>query len=289
MATIIVHGTMTTCPAHHLSWWWRSWGEGGFLNGLAEGLTAVGGSEDIWKVGGVLVEQIEELRPRWNFWTGRLGQFSQHNGYFMWVGGDSYAERDAGAMHLARYLSKIKEIAPGEPLRLVAHSHGCNVVKKASAHPKLAASVHIDRAVFLACPHFATHLLHADEWFYPYRLDPRRFGRILNLYSERDSVQTSIAESLPSTLLSTNWREWTPPKAHRLEQDPQARRIYENHPFATMDTGIPAHAALHGVTAGRLIGLWVAGADTYGGIVKTIRTKVGEEPLVAPEGDHGGG
>ncbi len=132
---------MTTSPAQNLSWWWRSWSAGGFLYGLAEGMTAVDGYEDIWKVNDILVEDIEELRPKWSFWKGRIGQFSQYKGYFMWIGGDSYDERDAGAQHLARYLSTIKDIAPNEPIRLIAHSHGCNVVKKASSHKKLSSSV----------------------------------------------------------------------------------------------------------------------------------------------------
>jgi hypothetical protein len=280
MATIVVHGTMTTCPAHHINWWWRSWNEGGFLHGMVEGMTAACGKEDIWKVGGILVENIEALRPGQSFWTGRMGQFSQHKGYFMWIGGDSYAERDAGAEHLARYLSKIVEIAPQEPLRLVAHSHGCNVVKKASSHPKLAPSVHIQKAVFLACPHFETQSAHDSEQFYPYRIEPTRFGRILNLYADQDTVQTDIAERLPSTMMSVNWREWTPPVAYRTDQDPRAKKLYQDLHLVTQDGGIAAHAALHGVTIGRLVGLWLEGAtDTFGSIARTI----------VPQGDHGEG
>ena len=47
MVTIVVHGTMTTAPAQHSSWWWRSWGEGGFLAALAEGMSAACGGEEI--------------------------------------------------------------------------------------------------------------------------------------------------------------------------------------------------------------------------------------------------
>ena len=287
MTTIVVHGTMTTSPAQNLNWWWRSWDIGGFLNAMAEGMTAVEGYEDIWKIHGTLVEHYDALRPKWSFWTGRMGQFSQYRGYFMWVGGDSYAERDAGAQHLAHYLSTVRQIAPDEPIRIVAHSHGCNVVKKASSHRKLSSSVFIDKAVFLACPHFETHLVHNDEWFYPYQLDPDRFGEIINLYSENDTVQTTIAESLPSWLISTDWREWTPPTAHRTEQDPDTAYFYEDYHIQTMDTGIAAHAAMHGETVGRLIGLWLEGADTFDGIIETIRAEVGEGPLIAPVGDNG--
>jgi hypothetical protein len=280
---------MTTVPAHHLNWWWRSWNPGGFLHGLAEGMTSVNGAEDIWRVGGVLVEEIEELQPKWSFWKGGIGQFSQHKGYFMWVGGDSYAERDAGAEHLALYLSRIAEISPGEPVRIVAHSHGCNVVKKASSSKKLAKDVVIERAVFLACPHFETHLVHNDEWYYPYRLNIERVGRVLNLFSERDTVQTKIAERLPSTLISTNWREWTPPKAHRTEQDPEAVAVYEDYRIVTQDSGVAAHAALHGVTVGRLAGRWLEGADTFEGVVRKMRKKHGREGLIVPAGDDGEG
>jgi len=289
VATIIVHGTMTTTPAHHLHWWWRSWGEEGFLRGITDGMTAVSGLEDIWKIDGVLVESIPELHPKWSFWTGGMGQFSQHDGYFMWVGGDSYAERDAGAHHLALYLSKIVEIAPEEPIRIIAHSHGCNVVKKATMLKELADTVFIESTVFLACPHFETHLIHDHEWYYPYCLNPSRVGKILNLYSKYDTVQTEIAEKLPSTLISTNWREWSPPKAHRIDQDPEVASLYENFEIATMDEGIAAHGAMHGITIGRLVGIWLESTDTFNDIVQTIQEKVGDEPLIVPVDDDGEG
>lgn len=288
MATIVVHGTMTTAPAQHSSWWWKSWGEGGFLAALAEGMTAACGAEDVWKIDGRLVEDYEELRPSWSFWTGRMGQFSQHQGYFMWVGGDSYAERDAGALHLARYLDKVMEIAPQEPLRLVAHSHGCNVVKKMSRQKHLDPGIFIEQAVFLACPHFMTEIVEPPESYFPYELAPGRFGRILNLYSDSDSVQLDLAEALPSTLISTRWREWSPPTAYRCDPDPDARDLYEDYEIETADKGVAAHTAMHGMTVGRLAGLWLGGAEgNFQGIADKIRQNVGPEPLTVPAGDFG--
>jgi hypothetical protein len=287
MVTIVVHGTMTVAAAQHSSWWWRSWGEGGFLAALAEGMTAVDDWEDVWKIDGRLVEDYAELRPSWSLWTGRMGQFSQHRGYFLWVGGDSYAERDAGALHLARYLNKVGEIAPQEPIRLVAHSHGCNVVKKMSREQHLDPGIFIEAAVLLACPHFATQIVEPPETYYPYRLAPERFGRLLNLYSESDSVQVGLSEALPSTLISTRWREWSPPSAYRCDPDPEAAPLYEDHEIATLDDGVAAHTAMHGMTVGRLAGLWLAGADDFAGIVDTIMENVGPEPLTVPAGDFG--
>ncbi len=288
MVTIVVHGTMTVAPAQNSSWWWQSWEEGGFLAALAEGMTAVNDWEDVWKVNGALVSDYEDLRPSWGFWTGRRGQFSQYQGYFMWVGGDSYAERDAGALHLARYLNKVREIAPEEPLRIVAHSHGCNVVKKMSRQDDLDPGVFVEKVVFLACPHFATEIVEPPEVYFPYELAPDRFGKILNLYSESDSVQVGLSETLPSTLISTNWREWSPPTAFRFDPDPDARYLYEDYEMETQDQGVDAHTALHGMTVGRLAGLWLAGAgDDFDGIVSTILENVGPEPLTVPAGDFG--
>ena len=92
---------------------------------------------------------------------------------------------------------------------------------------------------------------------------------------------------MPSTLISTNWREWSPPKAHRTEQDPDTSHGYDNYTLYTEDTGIAAHAALHGETVGRLIGLWLEGADNFDDIIQTIRNNVGEAPLIASRGDNG--
>ncbi len=288
MVTIVVHGTMTTTPAEHSSWWWRSWGEGGFLAALAEGMTAACGGEDVWKIGGRLVEDYDELHPKASFWSGRRGQFSQHKGYFMWVGGDSYAERDAGALHLARYLNKVTEIAPQEPIRLVAHSHGCNVVKKMSRHDDLDPGVAIEQAVFLACPHFMTDIVEPQQVYFPYELAPGRFGRILNLYSESDTVQVGMSETLPSWLISTDWRDWQPPAAYRCDPDPDARHLYEDCGIETVDQGISAHTAMHGVTVGRLAGLWLGGAeDSFDGIASKILQNVGPDPLTVPAGDFG--
>jgi len=96
-----------------------------------------------------------------------------------------------------------------------------------------------------------------------------------------------MSEVLPSTLISTSWREWSPPTAYRREPDPAARHLYEDYEIATRDQGVNAHTALHGTTVGRLAGLWLAGADDFDGIVNTILQNVGPEPLTVPAGDFG--
>ncbi len=288
MVTIVVHGTMTVAGPQSSSWWWESWGEGGFLAALAEGMTAVNDWEDVWKIDGTPVSDYDALQPRWKMWSGGRGQFAHHQGYFMWNGGDSYAERDVGGTNLARYLNKVREIAPEEPLRIVAHSHGCNVVKKMSRQDILDPAIFIESAVFLGCPHFATEIVEPPEIYFAYQLDPERFGKILNLYSENDSVQLGLSEVLPSTLISLRWREWSPPTAYRCDPDPEVSYLYEDYEIETLDEGVDAHTALHGMTVGRLAGLWLAGADDdFDGIVSTILENVGPEPLTVPAGDFG--
>ena len=280
MATIVVHGTMTVSAAHHERWWWNSFFEGGFLGALASGMEPVSGEHDVWRVGGVPVSRVEELRPKWSLWTGRMGQISQHEGHFLWSGADMYVAREAGAKQLADYLAKIDQLAPGEPLRVVAHSHGCNVVKMASRRRSFPRRG-IERAAFLACPHFEAK--GSNDNHYPYRLEPSRFGEILNLYSPRDTVQKEFAETLagpPGFRLN----DFLPVKAHRTERDPEARGLCDNHAIETEADGMRAHSALHGAAVGELTGRWLGG----GGSFDRILGEFGGARLPVPADDLGG-
>jgi predicted alpha/beta hydrolase family esterase len=97
-------------------------------------------------------------------------------------------------MELVQYLNRLRR-ETDEPIRIIAHSHGCNVVKLASMSRELSADVHISKAVFLACPHFWEANYEAEEPTsvldkfkfkrlrphgrkYRYRASPERFGRI---------------------------------------------------------------------------------------------------------------
>src|SRR5512139_3392005 len=119
MTTIVVHGTMTVAAARHSRWWWDSWGPGGFLRAFRTGMEDAGSACDLWRIGGRPVSGISELQPRWSLWTGRMGQFPQHLGHFMWDGADMGVSRLAGAEQLARYLNALHELGGGEPLRII--------------------------------------------------------------------------------------------------------------------------------------------------------------------------
>jgi hypothetical protein len=163
----------------------------------------------------------------------------------------------------------------------VAHSHGCNVVKLASGSELLASSVHVDRAIFLACPHFTIQVGRKTK--YPYVLDPSRFGHVLNLYSESDSVQTSLAQKLPGPPDNADFTIGVV-RAWREEQEPQSRRVYSNFEITTVDSGIKAHTAMHGRTVAALCGnLLCCGEDQFRDVVDHARTT----SLPVPAGDVG--
>jgi hypothetical protein len=279
MATLVIHGTMTILGAVHAKWWWNSWQQGGFLNSLAGGISAAGGLNDVWRVGGRPVREIPELKAHWSMLTGLANQLSEKEGHFLWSGADSFSDRRAGAHLLAKYINKVLEIAPGEPIRIVAHSHGCNVVKQASTDGSLDRRVRFQRVVFLACPHFVGRnnrgpVLH-------HRLAPARFQQILNLYSTGDTVQTTIAQGVIGPF-GAHPSDFVPAVANRTEQDAAARRLYEDWSIPTADRGTAAHTAMHGMRVGYLIGRWLAG-DNFQNIVNTFGSRL----LPVPLGDFG--
>jgi hypothetical protein len=233
MATIVVHGTLPGRAAKHYSWWHDSWGEDGFLNALAGGMLDAAGGHDVWRVGDAPVQEIPDL------------------GFFVWSGALAGFARDAGSTGLVKYLNKIADLS-GERLCIVAHSHGCNVVKNASSHRKLRAR--IDKAVFLACPHFVAKG-HAGA-VYTYRLNPQRVGSVLNVYSRRDSVQVGLASKFTGPF-GARLADFLPQEATACDTDPQARSVYRNLEVTTEGEGEVAHETLHGSLVGRVAGLWL--------------------------------
>lgn len=254
MTTLILHGTMTHAHPGNFSWWWNSWQGRGFLAGLAEGMELTGEAHDLWRVAGRSVSEYKTLAPGWSFV--RRKAFPHQRGHFHWGGGNSYMERRHGASFLAAYLKEVRRLSPGEPIRIVAHSHGGNVLKLLSAEQGLPRDLYIEQAVLLGTPHFQIDL--GQEQHYPHRLDPGRFGRILNLYSSDDSVQTTIAENLPSNFMDLDWRNLAAPDAHRTDPDPQTRHLYENYDVPMQADGVQAHTELHGYSVGRLVGEWMS-------------------------------
>lgn len=78
----------------------------------------------MWEVGGTDVQDLAAFTS--------TRAFANHAGRFLWSGFDQGAFRRGAGKELARYLNAIVE-RTDEPLRVVAHSHGCNVVKAARA------------------------------------------------------------------------------------------------------------------------------------------------------------
>jgi hypothetical protein len=280
MATIVIHGTMTILPSKFSHWWWDSWYERGFLDSVRKGMLAVAGRHDLWTVGGQPVSQIEALRMKWSFWKGYKGQAPTHQGHFIWGGADDYISRKAGAFHLVLYLNKLVELAPEEPLSVIAHSHGCNILKMASSNADLIPSIRFRRAVFLACPHFEARSLEGP--IYSYRANPSRFGKILNLSSEGDTVQVGFADTIPG-MPGPNLHDWYPPKAYRTDRDPRAAPLYDSWNLSTQDQGKDAHTVMHGAAVGGLVGCWIASNMSF----KEVLDGIGNQLLPVPRGDFG--
>lgn len=268
MATIIVHGTMTLWKAHSYTWWWNSFHPGGFCQAVADGMLAAGCQPDVWRVGGVPVSRIPELAR-----NPRKANMITHEGHYEWTGADMDPAREAGGKFLAYYLNEIWSIAPGEAINVVAHSHGGNVVKVATMAPHLDPGVHLSNVVFLACPHWVTELPGGPR--YPYRLNPERVGRVLNLYSEEDTVQGSIASSVPGPW--SHRLEANVPAPGRVDPDPRVRSKYEDYHVSTKVGGKQAHAVMHGPIVGRLAGVWLGAAGR-----KPFRSIAAQLKLPAP-------
>lgn len=290
MTTLVIHGTL----AQGASWYWNSWEQGGFCHALVTGMEAVSGSHDVWRVQG---ESIET------------------NNRFEWSGLAEGLYRGDGADKLVQYLNQLRR-RTDEPIRIIAHSHGCNVVKLASMSPGLSANV--SKAVFLACPHFwevnyeaaepaslserfSFERLHPRGRKYRYRASPQRFGKILNLYSERDGVQVDLAKSLSGGMVPLTGRfvddflkmlrtgdVYELPMADRMDSDPLAQHLYENFAVPTAkgcgETAV--HTAMHGATVAKLCGVWLNSETPIESLVSELIAEIGGFPEIEA-GDTG--
>jgi len=269
MTTIVVHGTQTHRSAVAGTWWWNSWHEGGFLDAVSQGMRHASGSHDVWRVNGVPVADVPELTATKSFWTlsFRPRSLSQHQGHFLWSGAAMGVARDAAASAFVDYLNAIRALTR-EPIRIIAHSHGCNVVKTASAARKLDRSIYFERTAFLACPHFFTPNAVAG-YRVPCKLAPNRFGRILNLYSPSDAVQVDVASHLSGQVITASLAEMQSPTAYRTEQDVDAQHLYENVAFevASDCSGTQAHTVAHGSLLGAVVGAWIGTGATFEDLV----------------------
>lgn len=286
MTTVIVHGTL----AYGGSWYQNSWGEKGFLYALSNAMVHVSDRHDAWMI---------RDKPVWSY--PKLG------GVYGWNGLPEGIYRGIAAQQLAEYLNIVAGLTD-EPIRIIAHSHGCNVVKLASSLRTLSPRVHIEKAVFLACPHFYEDRYVQEElswqdrcdirkvakaykksgYLFRYRVNPERFGRILNIYCERDKVQVDLAQSLsgghvPLTgnilqnilkQLSEGMNEL--PMASRWDLDDAASHLYENLEVQVEPkcSGTKAHSVMHGFYMGAVAGRWLNSRKHIQDIRKDINLPV---------------
>jgi hypothetical protein len=225
-------------------------------------------------------------------WTGIRGILQTVEGRYEWAGSPESMARGRAAVWLAAYLNALRSVTD-EPISIVAHSHGCNVVKLGSMLPELDSSVFVESAVFLACPHFWKEdpvFETGQTWREPaemrgqlkpkridrqfgYRANPRVFGRILNLYLHKDAVQNALSEKLsgayaPQTgLLFQNVRKgfaaldiYERPHGTRVDEDLAARHLYADLevPVDPACGGVEMQSVLHGAVVGRMAGSWIA-------------------------------
>jgi triacylglycerol esterase/lipase EstA (alpha/beta hydrolase family) len=130
MTTIIVHGAL----AKGATWYASSWEARGFCQAFAAGMS----DHDIWLAHGEPVGHYDKLNPKkkWSLWTGTRGILQTVEGPYEWTGSWEGLARGGAAVWLAAYLNALRSVTD-EPIRIVAHSQGCNVVKLASMLPDL--------------------------------------------------------------------------------------------------------------------------------------------------------
>lgn len=280
MTTIVIHGTF----AYGGSWYRDSWKGRGFLAGLKRGMIEEGGGDDIWQVND---------KP--------VGSYPELGDVYEWNGLPEGIYRGIAATSLAKYLNTVADLS-NEPIRIIAHSHGCNVVKLASSLSSLSPRVAIEQAVFLACPHFyedqhtQQELSGLDRFDigkvhraykktghkFRYRLDPDRFGRILNIYSEKDKVQVDLAKSLSggqvpltgsfleNVMAQLSGGTHETPMSSRVEMDKHAVDLYENKEVFVEKgcSGTRAHSVMHGYNIGWKTGLYLNSGMRLDDVVK---------------------
>ncbi|MFW2440881.1 MAG: hypothetical protein ACN4GR_16110 [Arenicellales bacterium] len=145
----------------------------------------------------------------------------------------------------------------------------------------LSNDVFIESAVFLACPHFFHQAYKQKEKFsfkmeragnqFTYRLNPARFGNILNLYSDKDAVQAGLAEKVagqPGPRLI----DWNPHESGRIDKDPDTVGLYTNLELEVKNerSGLNAHTVMHGQVTGRIAGIWLNGDPSLNNIIHSF-------------------
>ena len=125
-------------------------------------------------------------------------------------------------------------------------------MKCASTSKKLDSNVFIETAVFLACPHLTE--ITTGEILYP--LNPKKFGRIGNFYSERDAVVKNIANKFATP----SGFKMEVPESSFIDTDLNCDTLYENFNMQAPSelSGREVHGWMHSEEMANAIGNWIA-------------------------------
>ena len=257
MCTIVIHGV----GARDESWWILK-RPGGFLDALAQGMRQGGREPDIWTIGERPLADYAPPPPPPD------GEPFEHlDGHFRWCGQPGHEARLRDGMRLARYLGSLSRVHPSEPINIVAHGHGANLVKIATHYVQ--PGTLLGRVVFLGSPF--CEIVEGGQQF-PYRLSAQSISRdvagaapVMNLYSREDTAQIDWTDSFPQESgcvvepdgRGSDFRMSPTFHAYRVDPDPYTQYAYDNVELPTrMGLGGHVHQALHGPTVGLLIGYW---------------------------------
>ena len=175
LLTIIVHGTILSSKPKGI--WWTK-------NGMfATNLDAI--LKDVWKA------KNKKIKI---------------NGEFSWSGKNDHNERLKAGKDLADFIRKIRCLDSNEPINIVTHSHGGNVVLSALTElynnrsggicKKKNIDYTVDNVVLLGTPHFYIAYNSGTEYVYmnTYALEMIK-GKLYNIYTRSDLTQTIFADT----------------------------------------------------------------------------------------------
>jgi RHS repeat-associated protein len=142
-------------------------------------------------------------------------RFGEDAKVFRWSGDNNKSGRAEAAKQLREFIAKNRK--PGEPLNIVAHSHGGNVVK---AYTQLDGAQKINTLINLGTPQR-----------HEYKINPGMVENYINVYSRADNIQTT----------GDTW--WQAPANRAGRTDPLARNVDVTH--ATASPAGVGHSELH--------------------------------------------
>jgi RHS repeat-associated protein len=228
LISIIIHGTF----ASKTSWWTRN-------GGFATNLDAVLG--DVWKI------RTDGYKP-----------FD----LFSWSGENSHSARITSGHDLACYIIKIRSKYPKEPINIIAHSHGGNVVWEALRvlyKNKQKRKYRVTNVAFIATPQIKITYgsWYTHRWYeYLYASMEGMWmiqNKAYNFYSIEDSVQTfgaDLIDGIDEKDIPNSSLEW----GDSISADRTVNYIRNNFSIGTDVGPKDAHSVLHSANMGRYIG-----------------------------------